>query len=94
MPEPRFRSRTYRRVHKKLPGGITKLHHEKRKPQLAKCAKCKQPLKGIPRERPYKMRNLGISQKKPERVFGGYLCSRCSREKLKDSIRGQASKPE
>ncbi|MBN2367406.1 50S ribosomal protein L34e [Candidatus Woesearchaeota archaeon] len=87
MPEPRFRSRTFKRVHKKLPGGSTVLTHEKRTPQPHKCAVCKKELKGIPRERPYKVKKLGVSKKRTERPYGGYLCSACSRKLLKEKAR-------
>ncbi len=87
MPEPRFRSRSLRRVKKKLPGGKTITRYEKRKPKVAKCARCKKELKGVARERPYKMQKLG-SKKKVERPYGGYLCSKCSRLLIKKEARG------
>jgi len=87
MPEPRFRSRTYKRVHKRLPGGKTALKHELRKPEVHKCANCKKPIKGIPRERPTKMKNMPLSKKTVARAFGGYLCSACSRELIKKQSR-------
>jgi large subunit ribosomal protein L34e len=87
MPEPRYRSRTYRRVKKKLPGGKTVTHYEKRKPSVAKCSKCGALLKGIPRERPHRMQKLGISKKRPQRPYGGYLCTKCSRELIKNKAR-------
>lgn len=87
MPAPRFRSRSFRRVKKRLPGGKLVTHYEKRTPKVAKCAQCGNALKGIPRERPYKMQKLGISKKRPERPFGGYLCSNCSRDLIKREAR-------
>lgn len=87
MPEPRFRSRSLRRVKRKLPGGNTVTHYEKRKPKVAKCAICKIELKGMARERPYKMQKLDRSKKKVERPYGGYLCSNCSRKIIKKEIR-------
>jgi large subunit ribosomal protein L34e len=87
MPAPRFRSRTFRRIHKKLPGGKTVIHYEKRKTQIAKCARCQDELKGIPVERTFKMQKLGISKKRPERAYGGYLCSKCSRDLIKKEAR-------
>jgi large subunit ribosomal protein L34e len=83
MTAPRFRSRTFRRISKKLPGGEVVIHHEKRKPSQQKCAVCKVDLKGIPIVGVTKMRTLGISKKRPERPYGGYMCSKCTREKLK-----------
>lgn len=87
MPAPRFRSRTFRRVFVKTPGGVTKLQYRKRKPKKAHCASCGLVLSGVPRERPYKMQKLGKTKKRPERKFGGVLCPRCSRQKLKEHAR-------
>ena len=87
MPAPRFRSRTFRRVFVKTPGGITKLHYRKRKPAKAHCAGCGIELPGVPRERPYKMQNMCKTKKRPERKFGGVLCTRCSRAKIKEAAR-------
>lgn len=82
MPAPRFRTRTFRKVFVKTPGGKTVLHYRKRKPKKAVCANCKKPLNGVMRERPYKMKNLPKTKKRPERAYGGVLCSQCSRLKL------------
>jgi large subunit ribosomal protein L34e len=87
MTEPRFRSRTHRRVTKKLPSGKTVIHHERRKPEIPKCAVCKKELKGIPAALDYVKRTMGISKKRPERAYGGYLCSSCSRKKIKEEAR-------
>lgn len=78
-----FKSRTLRRVFRKTPGGANVLHYKKRKPAHAKCGTCKAILNGVPRERPYKMQNMSKSEKRPDRPFGGNLCSSCTREKLK-----------
>jgi large subunit ribosomal protein L34e len=87
MPRPSRRSRSLRRVHKKLPGGSTKLFYDKRKPRVAHCSKCGIELKGIPRLRPFKARNLSKTKKRPERAYGGFLCGTCLREKLKQEAR-------
>ncbi len=82
-----FKSRSLRRVYVKTPGGKTVLRYRFRKPNLAKCGKCGKTLKGIPRERPYKMKNLAKTKKRPERMFGGVLCSACSRNEIKRRAR-------
>ncbi|MEK6916350.1 MAG: 50S ribosomal protein L34e [Nanoarchaeota archaeon] len=87
MTEPRFRSRTFARVKKRLPGGETKTHYVKRKPKVAKCGTCGTSLKGIPKERPYKMKILGKSKKTNERPYGGNLCSKCARALIKKEAR-------
>jgi len=87
MPTPRRRSRSLRIVHKKLPGGRLTIHYLKRKPGKAKCSNCKRILSGVPRERPYKMHKLPKTMKRPERMFGGILCTICSRKNIKEMIR-------
>ncbi|MBL7055182.1 50S ribosomal protein L34e [Candidatus Woesearchaeota archaeon] len=89
MPAPNKRSRTFRRVYRKVPGGKTVLHYKKRKPSKAKCGKCKAILKGVPRERPYKMRTMAKTKKRPERPYGGALCSKCTREVFKEKARSK-----
>lgn len=87
MTEGKHKSRTYRRIHKTTPGGKRIIHFEKRKPKIAHCAMCGATLKGVPREVPYKMQNMPKTMKRPERPFGGVLCSRCSRLKIIEEAR-------
>lgn len=89
MPAPRKRSRSLRRVYRKTPGGIVVVHYKKRKPSKAKCSKCGKLLKGVPRERPYKMMNIAKTEKRPERPYGGVLCSRCMRKLMIEKARGK-----
>ena len=86
MPRPSRRSRTLRRIYKKVTKGV-KLVYKKRKPKKAHCGNCGSALKGVPRERPYKMRTMPKSQKRPERMFGGVLCSKCSRREIIKRVR-------
>lgn len=78
------KSRTFRRIFKKITGNKVIVRYEKRKPSKAKCGNCGARLKGVPRERPYKMRNMAKTKKRPSRPFGGVLCSKCAREKIKE----------
>jgi large subunit ribosomal protein L34e len=87
MTEPRFRSRTHRRVTKILPSGKQVIHHERRNPSIPKCAICKKELKGIKPSLDYVKRTVGKSKKRTERAYGGFLCSSCSRKKIKDEAR-------
>ena len=87
MPAGRHKSRSLRRVYRKVSTRVS-LQYKKRKPKKAHCSKCGDVLKGVPRERPYKMQNMPKTKKRPERPFGGVLCSRCMREKIKLSVRG------
>ena len=82
MPRPNKRSRTFRRVYVKTPSGRNVIHYKRRKPKLAHCSDCGKILHGTKRELPYKIRTLPKSQKRPERIFGGTLCSACVKREL------------
>lgn len=86
MVSPRYRSRSLRKVYVRTPSGETKVHYRYKKPKVARCS-CGALLKGIPRERPYKMINLAKSKKKNARPFGGNLCSKCMREEIISRVR-------
>ena len=82
MPSGRYKSRTLRRVFRRVPSSKIKLQYRKRKPRNAVCGSCGALLKGVPRERPYKMRSMSRSKKRPQRPYAGNLCSRCMRKKI------------
>jgi|TARA_B100001971_G_scaffold116440_1_gene107135 large subunit ribosomal protein L34e len=87
MPEPYKRSRSLRRLQVKTPGGRTSLHYKERKPGKAKCGKCSALLKGVPRERNLKMHKLPKVKTRPERPYGGNLCSKCMRSLIVEKAR-------
>jgi large subunit ribosomal protein L34e len=87
MPRGMYRSRTLRRKLVKTPGNRTVMHYIKRKPKKATCAKCKAVLPGVANERPVKMKNMAKTYKRPERPYGGVLCSRCMRALLKEKAK-------
>jgi len=82
MVEGKKKSRTLRRVYKKTPGGKTKLTHQDRKPGKAQCADCGAYLKGVPREKTSKIKNMPKTKKRPDRPYGGKLCSKCMRKRI------------
>lgn len=82
------RSRTFRRVYVKTPGGKVVIHYKRRKPNSMKCS-CGAVLKGSPRGIPSRMKKLSKTQKRCERPYGGNLCSKCMRLKIKASIASQ-----
>jgi len=87
MPEPRYRSRSYKRINKKTPGGKNALRYKKKKPNKHICAKCDAFLHGVPRGRPFKIKKMSKTKKRPNRPFGGYLCSKCARDHFKSEAR-------
>ena len=87
MPEQRFKSRSFRRVKKRMPSGEVRVVYTRRKPKLGRCGKCGINLMGVKRERPGIMAKLPKTYKRPERPFGGVLCSGCMREEIINRIK-------
>ena len=87
MPANRFRSRSYKRVNTKTPGGVNVLRYKKKKPSKHVCAECGAPLHAVPNGRPYEINKLSKSQKRPNRPYGGYLCPKCARKHFKNEAR-------
>lgn len=87
MPQRYKRSRSLKRVQRKVPGGRTVTHYRKRNPKIAHCSKCNATLKGIPRQRVFKMRLSSKTKKRPERPYGGNLCSKCMRSLIIEKAR-------
>ena len=87
MLPSKTKSRTFKRKKVKTPGNRVVLHFEKRSPKKAKCALCKKELHGIPRLVPTKFKNLPKTKKTVSRPYGGFLCSSCSRKKIKELIK-------
>lgn len=83
MVKPKLRSRSYRRIHVKLPSGKAVIHYEKRKNKSGKCAICGKPLHGV-----NESNKLSKTEKRPERTYGGVLCHRCLENLVKQSVRG------
>lgn len=81
----RTKSRTFRRVKVTTPGGENKTMYKRRKPSKAVCG-CGKALSGVPREVPYKMQQMPKTHKRPERPFGGVLCTKCMRSKIASEV--------
>jgi large subunit ribosomal protein L34e len=87
MPRPALRSRSFRKVKLKIPGGASITHYFKREPSKAKCGRCKSILHGVKNLRPVSMKKLPKSKKTTSRLHGGNLCSSCTREVVKERAR-------
>lgn len=82
MVRGNLRSRTFRRVYAKTPGNRVVIQRKRRKPNFAQCADCGCRLKAVPRGYPVDFKNMPKTAKRPERPFGGVLCSACSRKRI------------
>ena len=89
MPTGKHKSKTYRKVSVRTPGKKTVTQYRRKKPSKAKCGACKKILPGVPREIPTKMQNMPKTSKRPERPYGGVLCSDCTRALIKHKARSE-----
>ena len=87
MPAGKHKSGRYRKIFVRTPSKTT-VHYRERKPSKAICANCRKQLAGVPRVLHSKMRNLPKTAKRPERPYGGVLCSPCMRKRIKLQARG------
>ncbi len=58
-----------------------------KKPSHAKCALCGAKLNAVPKLGSAGLSKLSKTEKRPERVFGGVLCTKCTRLVLKEHTR-------
>jgi large subunit ribosomal protein L34e len=87
MVQGKFKSGHYRRVQRKVPGGRTVQRYEEGTPKAPHCAGCGQQLHGIPRMSVVAAKNAPKTTKRPQRPYGGVLCSACMRAKLIEQAR-------
>ena len=81
------KSRTFAKKQVRTPAARVVTRYTERKPKQAVCAVCGAKLKGVPRGRPAEVKALPRTQRRPERPYGGVLCSNCTRAKMKEAAR-------
>ena len=64
----------------RTPGGRIVYHHRHKRHSAARCSRCGAPLNATPTGSRYIMSKMTYSQRRPNRPYGGNLCSRCLRE--------------
>ena len=82
MPAGKHKSRTLRRIFVRTVSGNVTKHFRKRKINKSSCGDCGSTLKGVPHAIQSKLKNLPKTKKRPERPYGGVLCSLCMRKKI------------
>jgi large subunit ribosomal protein L34e len=82
-----LRSRSLRKIKVKTPGSRVVIHYKKKKPKVGHCSKCGATLKGMLRLREVDMRNTAKTKKRPERPYGGVLCTKCMRSLFKQKAK-------
>jgi len=84
MVKEMFRSRSVKKKKVRIPGNKVVIHFKKKKVSAAKCGVCKKPLNGVPRLRQSEIRKLAKTKRRPERPFGGNLCSKCMKKVFRE----------
>ena len=87
MVSGKHKSGRFRAVKRRTPGSRVSVQYKQGKPKNAKCGECGVILKGVPRGLSAEMKNLPKTKKRPQRPYGGVLCSKCSRAKIKADIK-------
>lgn len=80
-----MKSRAHRRIFIKTTKG-TKVVIRRKQPSKAKCADCGKALSGVANKLPYILNRLSKTAKRPNRPYGGFLCSTCSRKKILNEV--------
>ncbi len=77
-----------KKVKIRSPSGNAMLRRRRERVAAAKCANCKSPLHGLQRKTQSGFKKLSLSERRPERPYGGCLCSNCSRDIFRERARG------
>jgi len=86
MAQSKTKSRTFRRIRRRNVSGIV-TKYTRRRPSKAHCAVCGEILHGV--SSGLHIAKTSKTERRPERPFGGMLCSGCSRTVHKKSARMQ-----
>ncbi len=87
MVQPSLRVRNLKRRKVKTPGKRLVVHYKDKKHGIPICAVCKMPLHGVPHLKSVDMGRIPKTKRRPERPYGGNLCSKCMREFFRKSVR-------
>jgi large subunit ribosomal protein L34e len=82
-----YRSRSLARKQVKTPSGKTALHYKGRKKGFPTCSKCGAALHGTARGSPIELRRIPPRKRSPSRIYGGTLCPKCVRQRIKEEAR-------
>ena len=82
MVSGKHKTRTVRRVYRKTPSGKVKVHYKQKLTGKATCGSCGKILPGTLTAPKSVMKNTAKTKKRPERPYGGVLCSECMRRTI------------
>lgn len=86
MPKPS--ERTKKKKFRRTPGGRVAIHYSGGKPGKHSCAICGSILHGMPHGKSVsKLGKLSKSEKRPEAIFAGTLCSKCRTAAVENAVK-------
>jgi large subunit ribosomal protein L34e len=92
MVQPKFRSRSYRRVFKRTPTGKNVLTYVRRKTGKAQCKDCGRVLSGVASGISNLVKKMSKTQRRPERPYGGVLCNVCTKKEMINKAKAMVMK--
>lgn len=87
MVRPALRSRSLRKVTRKIPGGRSVIQYKSKRPKKGACATTGQALKGAASKKASALKSSSRSSKRPSRPFGGKLSASAARVIMKNRAR-------
>lgn len=87
LPRRNKRTRSRKRVYKRLPGAGQSVHYRLRVGAVQRCRVCKRPLAGVPRASRFAASKLSRGKKSVSRPFGGQICPDCLKRDLRQASR-------
>ncbi|MFX1511005.1 MAG: 50S ribosomal protein L34e [Promethearchaeota archaeon] len=91
MPPPVRRTKGQKTRKIKTPGARLATHYSRRGKNSVNCGICKKPLQGISKGRISDIRSLSKSSKRPNRPYGGQLCSNCLKTAIEENLYSKTS---
>ncbi len=88
------RSRSMRRVQKRLPGHGHATHFVRRRPKHAHCPITGAKLHGVPRLRPAKVRHLSKTERSVSRYYGGKISHTALSAAIRKHVLNESMKTE
>lgn len=79
--------KSMKKLKKRTVTGRNIIVYRKGRTSAAVCNNCGREMHGIPRLANAQLAKLAKTKKSPNRKFGGYLCSKCTKEFLRNAAR-------
>ncbi|MBI4010309.1 MAG: 50S ribosomal protein L34e [Candidatus Aenigmarchaeota archaeon] len=76
-----------KKIKVRTPSGKLVIRSGRRKIGINRCANCKAELHGMPRMHAAAAGKLSKTERRPTRIYGGYLCGNCTKDLFREKAR-------